>query len=663
MKRILTTALTVALGLMAVYAVNPKPFVIPELRGWHGGDGTYTPAPGFAVTYSDTTLRHAAEAYADDYGILFGSRPTVSQANKPVKGGIHFGYDRKVKGDEAYRVRIERGSVAVSASAPQGAFWATRTLLQLAEQDSLQALPVGSIDDSPAYGMRGMTIDCGRKYIPLSYLHKLVKILSYYKMNTLRVHLNDNGFVKFYGDDWDKTYAAFRLESDTFPGLTARDGFYTKREFRDFQRQAAMEGVEIIPEIDVPAHALAFSRYLPEIGSDEFGRDHLNLFHPSTMPFIDRLFDEYLGGDDPVFVGPRFHIGTDEFGKDYPGFDRLQETREQFRAFTDHYIRLVESYGKQPVVWGALKVAPGETPVKADGVVLDAWYNGYADPRQSVADGFKLYSVPDGMVYIVPMAGYYYDRLNHQWLYENWTPAHVGREVFDEGDPAILGGGFAEWNDHCGNGVTVKDIHNRVFPAIQTLAAKTWDGPETTLPYAEFDRLANTLSEAPGVNERAVWALDSTMLLSVSEVTPGMELELPEVGFPYTVQFTLDARAEEPGTVLLSSDNATFYLADPIGGLLGWKNDDYLRQFPFRPYDGEHLDIAIEGDNRSTTLYVNGRKVSTLDVETKYYSEDGKARQYHLHTLVFPLAKAGAFNSRVSNLRVYNRRLSTPDNR
>lgn len=59
--------------------------------------------------------------------------------------------------------------------------------------------------------------------------------MSYYKMNTLQVHLNDNGFKQYFNQDWMKTYAAFRLESDTYPGLTARDGFYTKQEFIDFR--------------------------------------------------------------------------------------------------------------------------------------------------------------------------------------------------------------------------------------------------------------------------------------------------------------------------------------------------------------------------------------------------------------------------------------------
>ena len=100
-------------------------------------------------------------------------------------------------------------------------------------------------------------------------------------------------------------------------------------------------GVEIIPEIDVPAHSLAFTQYNPRIGSKKYGMDHLDLFAPETYPFIDALFKEYLEGDEPVFCGKRVHIGTDEYSNE------TQELVEKFREFTDHYIDLVEGYGNR----------------------------------------------------------------------------------------------------------------------------------------------------------------------------------------------------------------------------------------------------------------------------------------------------------------------------
>ena len=159
--------------------------------------------------------------------------------------------------------------ILLTAPESIGVYWGTRTLLQIAEQSENHQFPKGTLRDFPDYAMRGFMIDCGRKFIPLSFLQDYVKIMAYYKMNTLQIHLNDNGFKQFFGHDWSKTYAAFRLESDTYPGLAAEDGYYTKREFIDLQKLAENLYVEIIPEIDAPAHTLAFTHYKPEIGRSE----------------------------------------------------------------------------------------------------------------------------------------------------------------------------------------------------------------------------------------------------------------------------------------------------------------------------------------------------------------------------------------------------------
>ncbi len=630
---------------MGLYAQNEKPFVVPELKEWKGSKGDFVPSSDMRVVYADEALRAVAEAFAADYGQMFGAAPAVAQG-KPSAGDIYFTLKKDKKlGSEGYAIRVDR-YVTVSAPEVVGAYWATRTLLQISEQTEDHQLPKGQLRDWPDYAMRGFMMDCGRKFIPMSYMRDLVKMMAYYKMNTLQVHLNDNGFKQFFGHDWGRTYAAFRLECDTYPGLTARDGYYTKREFIDFQEEAASRFVEIIPEIDAPAHTLAFSHYKPEIGSKEYGMDHLDLFNPETYKFMDGLFKEYLEGDKPVFRGPRVHIGTDEYS------NKKKDVVEKFRAFTDRYIRLVESYGKQACVWGALTHAAGETPVKSENVIMSAWYNGYADPKEMVRQGYKLISIPDGLVYIVPAAGYYYDYLNTQYLYEKWTPAHVGKAVFEEKDPAILGGMFAVWNDHVGNGISVKDIHHRLFPALQTLATKTWDA-QIDLPYADFDRLRQGLSEAPGVNQLGRIGRTDGLVYEVAEVRPGSSLAHEEIGYGYTVSFDLEAANETPGTELLRSDNAVFYLADPVSGRFGFARDGYLNTFQFRPYPGEKLNVQVKGDNRSTSLLINGKLVETMDIQKRYFN-GGKDSMNYVRTLVFPLKKAGSFKSKITNLKVYN---------
>ena len=409
-------------GTLAVQAeVNPKPFVVPELTSWQGAEGRFVPS-GRIVVPSNKSLRVVAERFAADYATMFGRKLTLVSGDAQA-GDFVFSLQKDVAerplGKEGYVLRIGK-TAAVSAADAQGAYWATRTLLQLSEQNRSHTLPCGTTTDIPAYALRGFMIDCGRKFIPMDYLNKLVSVMAYYKMNTLQVHLNDNGFKQYFGNDWNKTQSAFRLESNFFPGLTAKDGSYTKREFIDFQKRAEQQYVDIVPEIDVPAHSLAFSHYRPSLGSKEYGMDHLDLNNPVVVPFLDSLFTEYCGGSNPVFRGKTVHIGTDEYS------NKDKAVVEKFRALTDHLIRHVEKHGKQAMVWGALTHAQGETPVKVDNVKMQIWYNGYADPLKMKELGYKLVSIPDGQVYIVPAAGYYYDYLNTQWLYNNWTPATIG---------------------------------------------------------------------------------------------------------------------------------------------------------------------------------------------------------------------------------------------
>lgn len=663
-KKILTLAACCMLSAGALWAdINPKPFVVPELKTWSGAEGQ-TALSG-RIVVKNAKLKAVAAALAADYKEMFGKELTI--VNGATKGGdvvLSLKKD-KALGDEGYTMNVG-SAVEITAATERGAFWATRTLLQIAEQHKDGNLPKGKTTDVPEYKLRGFMIDCGRKFIPMSYLRDLAKIMAYYKMNTLQVHLNDNGFRQYFGGDWNKTQAAFRLECDTYPGLTAKDGSYSKQEFIDFQKLAEQNGVEVIPEIDAPAHSLAFTQYKNEIGSKEYGMDHLDLFNPETYKFMDGLWKEYIGGKNPVFIGKRVHIGTDEYS------NAKKDVVEKFREFTDHYIKYVESFGKQAVVWGALTHANGDTKVKNKDVLMDIWFNGYADPVEMKKQGYKLVSIPDGLVYIVPAAGYYYDYLNCQYLYEHWTPAVIGNKTFEENDPMIEGGMFAVWNDHAGNGISTKDVHHRVYPALQTLAVKCWTGKETKLPYAEFDSKRAELSEAPGVNELGRLGKPGSVVLEKATVNAGETLNAEEIGYNYAVTFTVDGKQEANGTELFRSANAVVYLADPEQGKLGFERDGYRNLFNYRIPAGEKHTITIEGTNKMTRLLVDGAVKEELGPKTLYVMRDQDRAHYQVkgtytyepvvyqptdqiyyqRTLVFPLRKAGNFKSTITNLKV-----------
>ena len=650
------------MSLMAVAAcapaaladVNAKPSTVPELRQWKGAEGSFTPTASTRIVYADSKnaeLARIASLLQTDYAALTNVDLTVA-TGKAGKGDITLKLSGNKKArPESYTLSVTANGVTITAPTTIGLIWGTRTLLQLTEQSADHSLPVGTAEDYPEFALRGFMIDAGRKYIPMDYLYALVDAMAYYKMNALHVHLNDNGFKYFFDDDWDKTQAAFRMESDRYPGLTARDGSYTKDEFRTFVKYAATKGVEIIPEIDFPAHALAFTRFMPEIGStaDLYGEDHLNLMEPKTYEFLDNLLAEYMEGSDPVFAGPRVHIGTDEYS------NRDSVVVEKFRYLTDRYIRYVEQHGKQACVWGSLTHAKGTQPVKVKDVLMYGWSNGYANPRDMIKQGYKMVSIPDGYVYIVPNAGYYYDYLNTEYLYDNWTPANIGGTVFT-GDTIrqIEGGMFAVWNDHPNNGITVKDIHHRVMKALPTMAAKTWDGENVSVPYSEFNAKSEALSEAPGVNYLGRYGTEpGQVILTKDVVAAGSTLDIPEIGYDYTVEFDIEGAAEQKGTVLFESPNATLWLSDPVSGNLAYSREDKLCTFRQNILPGEKLHVKITGTNKTTTLWVDGKLVDDMNVRWVSYN-GGKNKMAEVRTLVFPLQKAGNFNSKITNLEVTN---------
>lgn len=627
---------------------NPKPFTVPEVSSWKGGEGHLQPTALRRVTFPTDMEAAVANVFGQDYTALTGNDIEVASAKKSGKGDISLAIKptKKAVNPELYTVDITKDGVKITAPTRKGLIWGTMTVLQLIELNP-DGMPLGTITDAPQYEVRGFMIDTGRKFIPMEYLQKLVDVMAYYKMNTLHVHLNDNGFRYDYDDDWDKTQAAFRMESDLFPGLTARDGSYGKDEFRQFIKDAAEKGVEIIPEIDVPAHSLAFTRLRPDLASTgRNGRDHLDITKPETAQFLDSLLTEYLGGDDPVFCSPRFHIGTDEYQGD-------SLTMEQFRGFTDRYINFTEKFGKQPAIWGSLTHAKGQTPVKVDGVLMYGWSNGYANPKEMLSLGYDMVSIPDGYVYIVPNCGYYYDYLNNDLLYNRWTPATIGGYTAT-GDTLqqVKGGMFAVWNDHPTNGITVKDIHHRVMHSLPTMAAKTWSGDKVTVPYAEFDSLQHGLSEAPGVNYLGRFGQEPAVVYEQAVVTPGATLPIAEIGYPYTVEFDIEGAAEERGTKLFESPWATFWLADPIQGKMAFSREEHLNTFRQDIRPGEKLHVKITGTNKNTALYVNGRLIDDMNVRWYTFNKHNMIAQ--VRTLFFPLQKAGDFKSRITNLKVSN---------
>ena len=365
-------------------------------------------------------------------------------------------------------------------------------------------IPKGITRDYPKYEVRGFMLDVGRKSFDFNTVKEFAKNMAWYKMNNFHLHLSDNLiFLEDYPtmqDAIDNAYAGFRLES-AIPNLTSKDTYYTKDEFRSFIKDSRTMGVNIIPEFDMPAHALAITRAFPSLMTKEAGGAHsylieeLDIRKDGALEAAKSVWAQYLDGNDPVFdKDTTVHIGTDEF--------HGNGGNEYFRSFSDSMIKYIQGTGRNVRMWGSLSNKSGTTPVASENVQLNIWNTGYANPKNMYDMGYDLINTLEGSLYIVPSAGYCPDYLNSQSLYNNWVPNNFSGTVLKAGDKQVLGGTYAIWNDQIdtrGNGITEYDDFDRFFQPLPSLSEKMW-GEGTDRTYAQMRAVAEKVDTAPNTN-------------------------------------------------------------------------------------------------------------------------------------------------------------------
>ena len=175
-KRLAIFSCLIAFGFSAMAQTVPQ--VIPALQSWEGKKGKLELPENGRIVIDPAcaeVLEDAGYMLAEDLKTMFGME-YERVAGKAKAGDIYMTLNDKDSeyGDESYRLTI--GSyVSISAPAAKGAFWGTRTLLQMLhnQPDGLQK---GQALDYPTYRQRGFMIDVGRKFFSMDYLQKTVKV-------------------------------------------------------------------------------------------------------------------------------------------------------------------------------------------------------------------------------------------------------------------------------------------------------------------------------------------------------------------------------------------------------------------------------------------------------------------------------------------------------
>ena len=670
---------------------NAAPEVLPELQEWKGGTGSFTLTDSSRIIYGSEDLKAAADEMAADYQDLTGKEITVAAGTEAdaKAGDFYFAKtDDKSLGlmDEGYLMEIS-DSVKVTSETGTGAYWATRSLLQALKQSGCTTIPQGITRDYPLYEVRGFILDVGRKTFTLDYLEQVVKEMSWYKMNDFQVHLNDNLIGLENKENPMTAYSAFRLENDTVKkggyltdaegnilevdgeqlqyeqDLTSTDLWYTKEDFKDFIQESRELGVNIVPEIDTPAHSLALTKVLPELRYGTSGRnnDHLDLVdsYDQCVAFVQEIFSEYL--DEGVFDEDTIvHIGADEYNA----------SSEAYRAFVNDMLDFVEGTGRKARVWGSFTQASKGEEIDAEGVQINLWNFGYANMDQMYEDGFDLINCNDGNYYIVPNAGYYYDYLSDGTMY-NLAINSISGVTIPAGDEQMVGGAFAVWNDmtdYLDNGVSEYDVYDRI-KNLPLFAAKLWgkgeldlagaqersgelgDAPRTNFGYevdsqteeymnVPMDELKDTSANNFAVSEgenAAITEVDGRNALELkggkSYITTGLETAGLGNDLRVKVKRTSDSTDEQ---ILFESPYGSIKAVQKGTGQVGLSRERFDYSFNYTLPVNEWVELEFKNQQNTISLYVNGELVDTLG--------DGEQIEGRpmLATMMFPMAKIGS---------------------
>lgn len=669
---------------------NAKPAVIPELAEWKGAKGgEFAVKDGSRIVVANkdkAALQRAATEFQKDYKDILGKDLQIVYADSANAGDFFFTLVEAGTGlkEEGYNLKID-DSVTVEAETSTGAYWATRSILQILKQTD-GTIAKGEARDYPKYEVRGFMLDVARRPFSKKIVDEVAKTMSWYKMNDLQLHLNDNYiFLEEYtkaGEDPMTAYEGFRLESNIKADgnlnkvdLTSDDIYWTKDEMRSMIQDYREIGMNVVPEFDTPAHSLSFTKVRPDLRFGTSGRenDHFNLHdkYSDSLEFVTGLWDEYLKGDNPVFdQETTVNVGTDEYDGRYA---------EQFRQFTDDLLAHVQENGNQVRLWGSLSMRKGNTPVRSEDVQMNIWNDGWANPKEMYKEGYDLIDMNDGTVYIVPAAGYYGDYLNKQHLYSNYDPAK--RMEVPVGSEQTFGGAYAIWNDMVdkkANGLSEMEIYDRFNDAAPFYASSLWGDEEKT--YAEATEVSEAVGEAPRTN--AYDKVDSKGDTIVSyDFDEGLN---DESGNGYDAKDAVNAKVEDkafvlngkesyvstpldrvgpgkelsfditmkkpgmPGEILFEADAeyGTYDIRIMEDGTLGFTREGYDYSFGYKLPVNQKVSLTIRTDGDVTSLIADGKKYSATGSYT--YEGDLKASNISRASLSLPTERIGSKTNAVN---------------
>lgn len=315
------------------------------------------------------------------------------------------------------------------------------------------------------------------------FLKELCTYASFFKISEFHYHSSDNyPLNRGHNETWSEVFSHFSLypENNTdLQGIIQRPNETLSRAaFEDFQTHCAHRGVTVIPEIESPGHALAITKWKPELALAK--KDLLNLSHPDAIPTVKAIWTEFL----PWFQTKEVHIGADEYDP---------ALADDYIAFVNEMSAFINATsGKRIRIWGTHEPSANLTISKD--VIVQHWQYGQSDPVALQHDGYALINSQDWWAYMslkndhtpilpAPYPQFYNvtrtldfaDVPGWQWEPALFNQVNVSQQL-RAGASGNKGAILAAWSDNGPDATTQLEGYYAMREGIPVMGARAWAG-------------------------------------------------------------------------------------------------------------------------------------------------------------------------------------------
>ena len=503
--------------------INPLKFQnpIPKIEYSENNDKIFNPIiplPNTSKLKKDTVkikdLIFKISSSEKDFFDNFENLITVSNIKFNTLKGFPIVFTKKQLQSDEYKISIDKNLITIHYSDYGGKFYSIISLIQLLNYYE-SGLPLGLIQDSPALNWRGMHLDCARQFYTIDEIKRLLDYMSFFKLNRFHWHLTDNEAWRVDLECYPNLtkVGAFRGYNEAIPpfygtGYDKSGGYYSRTEVKELIEYAKLRNIEIMPEIDLPAHSWTLLQVMPElrdassnIMSEDVGNYPNNTINPAleeTHIFLKKILEEL----SEIFSFNIIHVGVDERPKEsWEGSPKVIEYMKNnninsFDELQDHYmnniISILKKSNKLTGAWNEAALPPhndigssGSAGKIDKSCIIFAWEHPDVG-LMSAKRGFKTVLCPGHKTY--------FDMAYNNSTYERgicWAATIEVKEVF-EWKPVdayssndlenVLGIQAQLWSET----ITNKNYFDEMInPRLAALAEIAW-GSEAKRSWANF---------------------------------------------------------------------------------------------------------------------------------------------------------------------------------